>query len=172
MRKLMGGAVALALAGCGGGGEPPEANVATANLTADNAVVLEAGPMLGGVDLSQRVQARGKRPEWLIDLWPGTIYFWDFAAARAEPDQLYYVAPTVADGRAVFETRNLAGETAVLTLRAEGCTDPADPGAQLPLTAELVVGSRTLRGCAGTAPADAPRASSDGESAASGNATE
>jgi len=151
MRVLMAGMAAALLAGCGGGGEALPANDAIE----ENVSTLAGGPMLGPVDLSQPVRAFGNDPYWMVDLAPGTIYYFDHAGDAPEPQQLYFVAPELTGDSAVYTTQNTEGTPAVLTLTVEPCTEAGTPENALPLTAQLRLGEVLLRGCAGQGLEDA-----------------
>jgi uncharacterized membrane protein len=158
---------ALALGACGS--EPAQENAA-ANITA--APTPPPSLMFGKVDLLKHVRAFGTEPYWIVDLAPGTIEFTDFSAEKPEPQPFYYVPPAIADGTARYTTRNRAGDAVVLTLTAEPCLEAGEEEDTQPLTAELRIGARTLRGCAGirTFPGSAGNTSDEAGDNAAGNA--
>ncbi|MBA15619.1 MAG: hypothetical protein CMN73_04605 [Sphingomonas sp.] len=149
MRSICIAGLLVALTACGEG-EPPE------NLTneaAQNVVVPETGPVIGGVDLSQPVRAWGTEPYWTLDLLPGTIYFSDRSALSEEPDQFYYVAPDATAATAVYRTQDIAGASVVITLTAARCQTGGNADL-VPLAVEIRRGDQVLRGCADQAPGE------------------
>jgi uncharacterized membrane protein len=140
MRRVLSLGFLLALAGCGGE-EPGNNNAAPVTKPVPK-------PMLGGVDLNQPVRASGAAPYWAIHIAPGTIAYSD-APDMADLTDFYPVSPKLADGRAVFDTKTPEAEPVTIILTAQACTGGKQA---LPLTAEVRIGGRTLRGCAGPAP--------------------
>jgi uncharacterized membrane protein len=140
MRHVLSLGFLLALAGCGG--EEP------GNNSTAPAIKPVPKPMLGKVDLNKPVRASGTGPYWAIHIAPGTIAYSD-TPEMTDLTDFYPVSPKLADGRAVFETKTPEAEAVTIILTAQACT----AGKQaLPLTAEVRIGGRTLRGCAGPAP--------------------
>jgi uncharacterized membrane protein len=140
MRHVLSLGFLLALAGCGGE-EPGNNNAAPAVKPAPK-------PMLGGIDLNQPVRASGSAPHWAIHIAPGTIAY-SYAPDMTNLTDFYPVSPKLEGGRAVFETKTPEAEPVTITLTAQACTAAKQA---LPLTAEVQIGGRTLRGCAGPAP--------------------
>lgn len=132
-------ALMVVLAGCGSSETP-------ANLTAKKKVELRGGPMLGRVDLSKPVEAAGVRPFWRMGIAPGRITFTDRSGGALT--DFYPVTPQVSGDRAVYSTQTSEGERVTLTLSLVPCGEEKQP-----LTAELIIGTRRLTGCAGR-PAD------------------
>ncbi|MDP5279554.1 hypothetical protein Q9Q95_11535 [Sphingomonas sp. DG1-23] len=165
MRSLLMSGLMLALAGCGGAEVADNKTVPTPTPT--------PGPKLGGVELNKPVRASGAAPYWTLYIAPGTIAFAD--AADAPVTDFYPVSPTLKGDTARLDTQTPTGEPVTITLAAKAC---AAGKAQLPLTAEMRIGARTLRGCAANGtydwaarkPSPAPDASGDNASAAAGNA--
>jgi uncharacterized membrane protein len=137
MRRLLTMGLVLALAGCGGAEE-------VANNSAAPTPTPTPGPMLGGVDLDKPIRATGSAPYWAIYIAPGTIAFAD--APGASSRDFYPVSPKLAGDTARFETQTPEAEPVTITLTARAC---AAGKATLPLDAEVRIGSRTLKGCAG-----------------------
>ncbi|KRC82647.1 hypothetical protein [Sphingomonas sp. Root241] len=137
MRPLLTMGLALALAGCGGGEE-------VANNSAAPTPTPTPGPMLGGVDLDKPIRATGSAPYWAIYIAPGTIAFAD--APAASPTDFYPISPKLEGDTARFETQTPDAEAVTITLIAKACTAGKET---LPLGAEVRIGSRTLKGCAG-----------------------
>ena len=137
MRSLLITGLALALAGCGGGEE-------VANNSAMPTPTPTPGPMLGGVDLDKPIRATGSAPYWAIYIAPGTIAFAD--APAASPRDFYPISPKLAGDIARFETQTPEAEPVTITLTARACAVGEEA---LPLNAEVRIGSRTLKGCAG-----------------------
>ena len=137
MSRLLIMGLALALAGCGGGEE-------VANNSAGPTPTPTPGPMLGGVDLDKPIRATGSAPYWAIYIAPGTIAFAD--APAVSPTDFYPISPKLAGDTARFETQTPEAEPVTITLIARACTAGKET---LPLDAEVRIGSRTLRGCAG-----------------------
>jgi uncharacterized membrane protein len=138
MRALLTAGLVLALSACGDGAEP-----------GNNMVVQKPvpGPRLGGVDLDKPVRASGIGPYWQIEIAPGTIAY--AAAPNAASTSFYPVTPRLAGNGAVYATQTPEGAPVTITLTAKACSAG---GASLPLAAEARIGTRTLRGCAGSAP--------------------
>ncbi|NIJ20646.1 putative membrane protein [Sphingomonas naasensis] len=136
MRRLLISALALALAGCGG--------EEVANNSATPTPSPTPGPMLGGVELNKPIRASGTTPHWAIYIAPGTITYAD--APGAAPRDLYPASPRLMGGAALVETRTPEGDAVTITLTAAACGTGKAP---LPLTAEVRIGSRVLKGCAG-----------------------
>ncbi|TGX55573.1 hypothetical protein E5A73_00065 [Sphingomonas gei] len=153
MRRLLLMGLLSALAGCGGGED-------TGNNGAVPVAKPTPRPMLGGVDLNQQVQASGSGPYWEIHVAPGTITYAD-APDAAHPTDFYPVSPKLAGGRAVFDTKTPEAAPVTITLTATPCAAGKDAR---PLTAEVQIGARTLRGCAGPAPRVVRPAAETGES--------
>jgi uncharacterized membrane protein len=137
MRPLLTMGLALALAGCGGGEE-------AANNSAAPTPTPTPGPMLGGVDLDKPIRATGSAPYWAIYIAPGTIAFAD--APATSPTDFYPISPKLAGDTARFETQTPDAEPVTITLTAKACVAGKE---MLPLGAEVRIGSRTLKGCAG-----------------------
>lgn len=135
MRPLLTMGLALTLAGCGGGEEVAN-NIAAPTPT--------PGPMLGGVDLDKPIRATGSAPYWAIYIAPGTIAFAD--APATNPTDFYPISPKLAGDTARFETQTPEAEPVTITLTAKACAAGKET---LPLGAEVRIGSRTLKGCAG-----------------------
>ena len=139
MRRVLTIGLLLALAGCGGAAEVTNNSVAPSPSPTPT-----PGPMLGGVDLDKPVRATGAGARWAIYLAPGTITYTE--VPDAAPIDFHPVSPKLANGRATFETRTPEAEPVTIQLSAGGC---GAGDAQLPLIAEVRIGSRMLKGCAG-----------------------
>ena len=137
MRLLLTMGLALALAGCGAGEE-------AANNSDAPTPTPTPGPMLGGVDLDKPIRATGSTPYWAIYIAPGTITYAD--APAASPRDFYPISPKLAGDTARFETQTPEGEPVTITLTAKACAAGKE---SLPLNAEVRIGGRTLKGCAG-----------------------
>lgn len=137
MRPLLTMGLALALAGCGGSEE-------AANNSAAPTPTPTPGPMLGGVDLDKPIRATGNAPYWAIYIAPGTIAFTE--APKASSTDFYPISPKLAGDTARFETQTPEAEPVTITLTAKAC---AAGKVTLPLNAEVRIGDKTLRGCAG-----------------------
>jgi uncharacterized membrane protein len=137
MRLLLTTGLALTLAACGGSEE-------AANNKAAPKPTPTHGPMLGGVDLDKPIRVAGGGTSWSIYLAPGAITYSD--ASKATPVDFYPVAPKVAGGSARFVTQTPQSEPVTITLTAKACGAAEE---SLPLTAEVQIGGRTLKGCAG-----------------------
>ncbi|WP_436828137.1 hypothetical protein [Sphingomonas sp. DT-207] len=127
-------ALMVALAGCG-------SSETTANPTEKKKVELRGGPMLGQIDLAKPVEAGGARPFWRMGIAPGRITFTD-RSGRALTD-FYPVTPQVSGDRAIYSTQTPEGERVTLTLSLVPCGEEKQA-----LTAELIIGTRRLAGCA------------------------
>lgn len=159
MRRLLTAGLVLALTGCGGGEE-------VANNTAAPSPTPTPAPNLGGVDLNRPVLASVAAPYWVLYVAPGTIAFAD--AADAPSTDFYPVSPTLAGDTARFDTQTPRGAPVTIILTATTCWVGK---AQLPLTAEVRIGARTLRGCAANGAYDwASRKPSPVPDASGGNA--
>ncbi|QIG79794.1 hypothetical protein [Stakelama tenebrarum] len=150
MRSAIVAVLLVALSACGGS-EEPAANLT--NETAQNVVVPETGPVIGGVDLSRPVRGYGTEPYWVLDLTPGTIYFTDRSALSDEPEQFYFVAPDATATTAVYRTQDTDGTAVVITLTAAQCRT-AGGRDMVPLAVEIRRGDEVLRGCADQAPGE------------------
>ena len=141
----------LALAGCSQQQEP--AANATAN-AAEFVVPAAAGPPppLGTVDLGQPLRAFGTEPGWSLDVTPGVITYTDYSAEDPKAETFMPAIPAVAGGKAVWRTRNTAGDAVVLTLTLKDCLEAGEEDMTQPLTAELKMGATTRTGCAGPKP--------------------
>lgn len=142
---------ALALAGCGG---------APADSVANNAAAPTPTPppsvKLGDFELNQRVRVSGVEPYWTLDMGPGEMLFTDFSTDVPKPEPFYWAAPAVTGDTATYTTKNVADEPVVLTLTRRDCLEAGEPEDTRPLTAELRVGDKVRKGCAGPRPADEP----------------
>ena len=136
MRLLLTMGLALTLAACGG--------EETANNSAAPTPTPTPGPMLGGIDLDKPIRATGSAPYWAIYIAPGTIAFAD--APKASPTDFYPISPKLEGDTARFETQTPKGEPVTITLAAKACAAGKE---MLPLGAEVRIGNRTLKGCAG-----------------------
>lgn len=122
---------AIGLVGCEAG-EPP----------APEAPVEEAGPSLGGIDLSQPLRLIGTEPFWAVDITADSLVLTgvDIAETRA-PN------PTpVVQGTTATWTSEAAGEAFVVTLVETQCSDGMSDRTY-PLTARVEVGETTYTGC-------------------------
>jgi uncharacterized membrane protein len=138
MGRLLCLGLSLALAGCGGG-------EAVTNNSVTPTPTPKPTPMLGGVNLDKPITASGAAG-WTLDIAPGTIAY--AAATRSPPTDFYPVSPSLTDDRAVFATKTPEAEPVTITLTNKACTAGKET---LPLTAEVRIGARTQRGCAGPA---------------------
>jgi uncharacterized membrane protein len=157
MRILMLVAV-LALGGCGS--KPTEKPTPKPKPTATKPMA-----MLGTVDLTKPVHVFGVEPGWSLDVAPGDISFADFSGESIDPQPFFPVSPQLAGDRASWTTRNVAGETVVLTLTAKECLEAGEPEDSQPLTAELKIGAKTLKGCAGAKVSEFPDAENASDNA-------
>lgn len=158
MRAIWTMGMLLALGGCGGGAEPVNEAANVQNVAAP-----APGPTLGGVELEAPIRAAGAAPVWTLDLAPGSILFTDPLANAGKPADFYPVSPQLEGDQAIFPTQTPAGERVTIVLTATRCrtTGQADDGQ--PLTAEVTIGARVLRGCAGPV---APEAEAPGNATA------
>jgi uncharacterized membrane protein len=157
MRIVMLAAV-LALGGCGS--KPAEKPAPKPKPSPTKPVA-----MLGTVDLTRPVHVFGVEPGWSLDVAPGDISFADFSGDKTDPQPFFPVSPQLAGDRASWTTRNVAGETVVLTLTAKECLDAGEPEDSQPLTAELKIGAKTLNGCAGAKLPESPLAENASDNA-------
>lgn len=151
MRTTLVAIAMLALTGCGG--QPVESvanNVSAPTPTPPPSV------KLGDFELNQLVRVFGTEPYWTLDMGPGEMIFTDGSADEPKPEPLYWVAPAIVGETATYTTKNVAGETVVLTLTRKDCLEVGEPEDTVPLTAELKIGDKVRRGCAGPKPADEP----------------
>jgi uncharacterized membrane protein len=139
MRLLLIAGLALALGGCGGGEDVTNNSAAPTPKPTPT-----PGPMLGGVNLDKPLRASGSAPRWAIYVAPGTIAY--SGAPDATPTDFYPISPKLAGDTARFDTRTPEGAPVTILFTARAC---AAGKAQLPLTAEVRIGNRTLKGCAG-----------------------
>jgi uncharacterized membrane protein len=139
----------LALGGCGS--KQPVDNGAAAEAPA-----AAAGPQLGGVPLDAPIRATDNALTWSLEIAPGAISFTRFADGDDDDDvsQFYPVSPKLANGEAVWTTSDAAGAAVTITLSNADCTEQGAPTVDRPLTAELRVGDKVLKGCAGPRPED------------------
>lgn len=163
MRVTMLAVPLLMLAGCGGGSVVINAtNEVTAEpANAANAAAPAPAPAapsvkLSDFELNQPIRATGTEPFWMLDLAPGDMVYHDYSVDEPKPEPFYWVAPVLAGGAATYTTKNVAGEVVVLTLTRKDCLVVGEPEDTQPLTVELKVGAKTMRGCAGPRPRDEP----------------
>jgi uncharacterized membrane protein len=165
MRVLMALVPMLMLAGCGS----DEVVNDTANQAAPKPM---RGPKLGDVDLSRPVHASGVSPAWSMKIMPGQLTYADSADGTGKGTDFYPVTPKADADHAVFDTQTPEGTPVTITLTRTECREGGEAGPAQPLTAELRIGERVLKGCAqpsfvdtfeappanDTAPAPAPAA--------------
>jgi uncharacterized membrane protein len=149
MRFLLPALPLLALAGCGS----PEPAAAPANAVVAKPI---PGPKLGSIELNQPLRAFGTEPFWTLDVAPGDIAFTDHALPDPKPEPFFARSPVVADGKAVWTTKNVADEPVVLTLTLKDCLEGGEPDQTQPFTAELRIGDKVRTGCAGPKPKEVP----------------
>jgi len=142
-------ATALLLAACG-------SREAAENEAAPAAPATPAGPRLGDVDLTRPVRATDAALTWSLEIAPGAISLTEFAGRGGDGKvaDFYPVAPRVDANKAVYATKDIAGEAVTITLTRSACRENGEPAIERPLTAELKTATRTLTGCAGPRPAD------------------
>lgn len=128
MRKWVMVAGLLTLSGCGGGEEP--VNQATPTPTPT------PGPKLAGVELEKALALSGSG--WTMAVAPGRI---TYEPKGGDPVELYPRDPEVANDRATWTTQTPKGEEVTIDLIAKTCDEA-------PLTAEVRIGERQLKGCA------------------------
>ena len=141
----------LVLAGCSGQQEPAP-NATTENIAYIGVEPAGPPPQLGKLDLTQPLRAFGTEPGWVVDVTPGVITYTDYSAEDPKPETFPPAVPTGADGKAVWRTRNSAGEAVVLTLTLKDCLEAGEDDMTVPLTAEFKIGKITRTGCAGPRP--------------------
>ncbi len=142
-------AATLLLAACG-------SHEAADNKAAPAAPATPAGPRLGDVDLTRPVRATDAALTWSIEIAPGAISLTEFArnGGEGKVSDFYPVAPKVDSSKAVYATKDVAGEAVTITLTRDACRENGEPVIERPLTAELRTATRTLTGCAGPRLAD------------------
>jgi uncharacterized membrane protein len=128
MRRRMMVAGLLALSACGGGEAPVNEVTATPTPT--------PGPKLAGVELEKPLALSG--PGWTMAVAPGQI---TYTPKGDDPVELYPRDPQVSGERAIWTTQTPTGEAVTIDLIAEACDDA-------PMTAEVKIGARQLKGCA------------------------
>ena len=143
----------LALTGCSGQQEPAR-NTTVDNIAYSGVEPDGPPPQLGKLDLTQPLRAFGTEPGWVVDVTPGVITYTDYSAENPQPETFPPATPTGADGKAVWRTRNSAGEAVVLTLTLKDCLEAGEEDMTVPLTAEFTIGKTTRSGCAGPKPED------------------
>lgn len=123
---------------------------------ANAATPVAAGPHLGDIPLDQPIRATDNALTWSLEVAPGEINFTRFAGQGGEGSvtEFYPISPVVSDDKAVWTTRDSVGTAVVITLSKAACSENGDPSIDRPLTAELRIGDKLLRGCAGSRPAD------------------
>jgi uncharacterized membrane protein len=143
MRKMLIAAALVALTGCEE--EAPVANEAQNAAAAFKA--LPPPPKLGGVDLIKPILAGGAAPGWALAISPGRITFTDFSIGAGQETELYPVDPQVSDGTATWTTKTPEADRVTIVLTDKQCL-AGEPEDSQPLTAEVAIGTRKLRGCA------------------------
>ncbi|WP_137861244.1 MULTISPECIES: hypothetical protein [unclassified Sphingomonas] len=139
-------AALLALASCGSS-EKTEAPAAKPS---------PAGPRLGDVALDAPLRATDNALTWSLELAPGSITLTRFAGRGTEGSvtQFYPVSPQADGKKAVWTTKDVAGEPVTITFTGARCIEGGDPAIERPLTADIRIGDKQLHGCAGERPAD------------------
>ncbi|MFN3583742.1 COG3650 family protein [Phenylobacterium sp.] len=101
-------------------------------------------PMSPLSDFSGPIAARGTEPFWAV-----TIDGTRLTLARPDRTEMTFEAPGAAiqPGKAVWDARAADGAAMRVTLYVSTCSDGMSD-LSYPLTAEVEVGSETLRGCA------------------------
>jgi len=114
------------------------------------------GPHLGEVPLDKPLRATDNALTWSLEVAPGSITLTRFAGRGAEGSvtQFYPVSPQVDADKAVWSTKDVAGEPVTITFTNVHCTESGDPAIERPLTADVRIGDRQFHGCAGERPAD------------------
>jgi len=118
--------------------------------------------MLGGVDLDQPFRVSGTEPFYAVDATPqGFVY-----SGVDRPEQTATnPGPTLAGTTASFTTTTSQNLALIITLVATQCSDGMSDRVY-PLTAQVVIGSEKLNGCADAAsnfPAATPTEEAPGE---------
>lgn len=115
-----------------------------------------SGPHLGEVSLDKPLRATDNALTWSLEVAPGAITLTRFAGRGAEGGvtQFYPVSPQVDGDKAVWSTKDTLGEPVTITFTNTRCTERGEPTIERPLTADVKIGDRSFRGCAGVRPAD------------------
>jgi len=101
-------------------------------------------PMQATSDFSGSITARGTEPFWAV-----TIDGTRLTLARPDRPEATFEAPGAAiqPGKAVWDAKAADGATLRVTLYVSTCSDGMSD-LSYPMTAEVEIGSETLRGCA------------------------
>lgn len=134
-------------------GEPAVSPVSPPTSTAVTATAAPAPASLGGVSLTQPIQAYGTEPFWSFEMTPTSIVLRDFSVGEGEPQTLPYSAPEATAERAVWRSRTADGRPVVVTLTPGACNEAGED--THPLTARVEFNGRSHPGCAGPATPDA-----------------
>jgi uncharacterized membrane protein len=132
----------LALAACqpqdpDGKAAPPPADAPAAAAT--------PAASSGGLDISQPISLRGTEPFWAVEITDGT----KFRLMRPDHPDLTAEAPGAAmsPGGVTWIAKGAKGEQLTVTLKMGECSDGMSD-LKYPMTAEVVLMSETLKGCA------------------------
>lgn len=98
-------------------------------------------------DFSKPILARGNEPFWSLKIDGVT-----FTLSRPGEPDVVFQAPgaQITPGKAIWTAKAADGRTLTATLFVSDCSDGMSEQ-QYPMTAEVALGDRTLRGCAGKA---------------------
>lgn len=140
---LMAACAALALVAC----KPAsESSSAPTEPTAPSAPAAPIEPKLNGVDLTEPLRVLGTEPFWLVEMTEGEM---KFSGADLPETAGPKPAPSMTVGQAEWSTTATDGRPLKVTMSGKDCSDGMSDRTY-PLTATVVLGDVTYRGCAAT----------------------
>lgn len=134
---------ALALAACKPATDAAEPPVAPSAPTAPAAPI---EPKLNGVDLTEPIRAIGTEPFWLVEMTADEL---KFSGADLPESRGPNPGPAMSVGQADWSTTTAEGQALKVTVTGKDCSDGMSDRTY-PLTATVVLGEMTYRGCAAT----------------------
>ncbi|HEX8301886.1 hypothetical protein [Sphingomonas sp.] len=149
MRHIATATMLMLLASCGESAKEAEKRGENAALDPQVLQQKPTSTSVAGVDFGKRVEAFGTEPYWLLGVEPGKIEFEDFSIEDGVKTVWPAAAPKVTGNVAAIETRTPQGEAVTITLTGESCLEVGGEENTLPLKAQVKIGARILRGCAG-----------------------
>jgi len=110
-------------------------------------VLAATAAQAGSLDLSKQITARGAKPAWSLTVTNGV----DFKLTRTGKPALAAKAPgsEITGGGVAWTAKAADGQTMKVSFQTAACSIGS---AKYPMTAQVVVGSETLTGCAGYKP--------------------